>query len=191
MPTLAFKMQAQLHSDWCWAAVAASVSQHFNADSSWCQCKLASIMARITAKKEKLGAQACCSRPMNKRLAAVCNQAWYLDRALRIVGRSAGRPTKGPLTFRRIQKEILAGRPVCVRIQWGRATSGHFVLISGCRESTRGGQWLYVEDSFYGNSTWRYHEFRSNYQYAGGRWTNTYPVENEAPRGRKRKRAAA
>lgn len=191
MPTLAFEMQTQLHSDWCWAAVAASVSRHFTPDSPWCQCKLASVMARITTKREKLGAQACCARPTNKRLAAACNQAWYLDRALRIVGRSGGRAKKGALMFRRIRMEILAGRPVCARMQWGNATSGHFVLISGCRESSRGGQWLYVEDPFYGNSTWLYHEFRSNYQYAGGRWSNTYPVKSASPPGRKRKRAAA
>lgn len=187
MPMLSFTLQKQLQSEWCWAAITASVSKHYNPDSPWCQCKLAT---KMTGSKTT-GDQGCCSRPYTKDLAHTCNQPQYLERALRMVGRLAAAPTAGPLTFSNIQKEILAGRPVCARIRWGRATVGHFVLIYGCRKSKRGGQWLYVEDPLYGNSTWLYSEFCRNYQYADGRWSHTYPITGGATARREVKRAAS
>ncbi len=187
MPMLSFKMQRQLQSDWCWAAIASSLSKHYNPDSPWCQCKLASRMIR----SEKPGDTNCCSRPYTRDIAHTCNQPQLLERALRIAGRLAAPPTAGPLTFANIQKEILAGRPVCVRIRWARATVGHFVMIYGCTKSKRGGHWLYVEDPLYGNSTWLYGEFCGNYQYAEGRWSHTYPIKSGTTAKREVKRAAS
>ena len=162
MPRLSLKLQRQLQSEWCWAAITASISSHYDPESPWCQCKLA---ARLTK-----GDQDCCSDPH------ACNRPQYLEKALRIVGRLAAPPTAGPLTFARIQKEILAGRPICVRIGWPGSAIGHFTLIYGCTKSKSGNQWLYVEDPLYGSSTWLYSEFRRNYQYSGGRWSHTYPI---------------
>jgi hypothetical protein len=187
MPMLSFTLQPQHQSEWCWAAITASLSKHYNPDSTWCQCKLAT---RLT-KRKKTGDKDCCSHPYTKDIAHVCNQPQYLEQALRLIGRLAAPPITGPMTFGRIEKEILAGRPVCARIRWGRATVGHFVLIYGCRKSKRGGKWLYVEDSLYGNSTWLYGEFCSNYQYAEGHWSHTYPIMDDAKAKRDVKRAAA
>jgi hypothetical protein len=102
-----------------------------------------------------------------------------LEKALRIVGRLAAPPIAGPLPFGRIQKEILAGRPVCARVAWPGSTIGHFILIYGCGKSKNGSQWLYVEDPLYGSSTWLYSEFCRNYQYAEGRWSHTYPIRGK------------
>ena len=173
-------MQRQLHSDWCWAAVASSISRHFNPVSSWCQCKLATKMAKFGKRKVD-----CCAHPFREDLARVCNQPWYLEKALRTVGRYHGKPIPGKLSFRRIQKEILDGVPVCARIQWGGAKSGHFVLISGCTKSKTSARWLYVDDPFYGTSTWLYEEFCVNYQYSQGRWSHTYPIRKDAEKGKR------
>jgi Papain-like cysteine protease AvrRpt2 len=164
MPRLFLKLQPQLQSEWCWAAIAASISRHYDPDSPWCQCKLAT---RMTGNKN------CCSNPHS------CNRPQYLEKALRMVGRLAGPPAAGPLTFGRVQKEILAGRPVCARIGWPGSTIGHFILIYGCAKSRSGNQWLYVEDPLYGSSTWLYSELCRNYQYAGGRWSYTYPIQGK------------
>jgi hypothetical protein len=178
MPTVSLAMQRQEHSDWCWAAVAVSVSRHFWRDSPWCQCKL----AREMTKREKPGERRCCAHPFTKPIAKVCNQAWYLERALKIVGRLAAPPKARGLTYRQIDKEIRAGRPVCLRVQWGDEPIGHFVVITGCKQSSRGNQWLYIEDSFHGSSTWLYSEFRRNYQYSLGHWSHTYPIKTEVIR---------
>jgi hypothetical protein len=172
--TLSLRMQHQKHSDWCWAAVASSISEHFSRTSPWCQCKL----AREMTKRKKH----CCGHPFTKNLAEECNQPWYLDRALKIVKRLDGKAKEGRLSYSQIKKQINEGRPVCVRIQWGREGAGHFVVISGCQKSSRGDRWLYVEDPFYGNSTWEFREFCTNYQYADGHWTHTFPVKNEVKR---------
>jgi hypothetical protein len=171
MPKLFISLQRQLQSEWCWAAITASISRHYDQDSPWCQCKLATRMTR--SDKD------CCSHPYTRDIAHTCNQAQYLEKALRIVGRLAAPPVAGPLTFARIQKEVLAGRPVCVRIAWPESTVGHFTLIYGCRRSKSGSQWLYVEDPLYGSSTWLYSEFCRNYQYAGGRWSHTYHIRGK------------
>jgi hypothetical protein len=175
LPQLFFRPQRQLQSEWCWAAVTASISKHYDPDSSWCQCKLATRMTR----SGKTGNTDCCSRPYTRDIAHTCNQAQYLEKALRIAGRLAAPPIAGPLPFGKIQKEILAGRPVCARVAWPGSTVGHFILIYGCRKSKSGSQWLYVEDPLYGSSTWLYSEFCRNYQYAEGRWSHTYPIRGK------------
>lgn len=172
MPKLFFRLQRQLRSDWCWAAITASVSRHYDPDSPWCQCKLATRMTKSSGTD-------CCAHRYTKDIALICNKAQYLEKALRIVGRLAAPPTAGPLPFAKIQKEILAGRPVCARIGWPGTTTGHFTLIYGCRKSRSGSQWLYVEDPLYGSSTWLYSEFCRNYQYAEGRWSHTYPIRGK------------
>ena len=170
MPATWLKIQHQFHTNWCWAAVAVSIERHFAADSEWTQCKLASVVAQ----RRKLPVTNCCSGG-HKRIAEECNDAWYLDRALRIVRRLAGRLIPHPLSFREVRRHILEGRPVCARILWwGIEPNAHFVVISGCYVGNDGSRWLDIEDSFWGSSTWRYEVFRSNYKYARGRWVASY-----------------
>lgn len=171
MPILDFEMELQQHNNWCWAAVAVSVDRFFNRNSTWCQCRVASRMAKM----EKLKVKNCgtCRKP--KRAPEACNRPWFLDRALNIVERLKGKPKPRPLTFEQIERRIKAGRPVCVRIQWGGGQGGHFVVISGCVGNSSG-RWVDVEDPHAGSSTWRYDEFLVNYQYSRGRWAETYAV---------------
>ena len=172
MPTINFHMEPQEHLNWCWAAVAVSVDRFFDRGSKWCQCRMASRMAKIRRLKVKNCAT--CGKP--KPVPETCNRPWFLDQALQLAGRLKGKPKKTRLSFSQIQRKIEAGQPVCVRVQWGRGPDAHFVVISGCEVSSSGERWVDVEDSVAGSSTWLFDEFRSNYQYSQGNWDVTYPV---------------
>ena len=170
MPTLNFQIEEQQHNNWCWAAVAVSVSHYFSAKSEWCQCRLVSRIA----KRRNLKVAGCGTCQKTKGVPEKCNFPWYLDEALRIVRRVRGKLT-GPLSFSAIKKRIKEQLPIPVRITWG-AGGAHFVVLSGCETSSAGNKWVDVEDPFVGSSTWLYEEFKSNYQYSQGRWTATFPV---------------
>jgi hypothetical protein len=173
MPSIDFLMQKQEHSDWCWAAVTSSVDRYFNPKSTWCQCKLASRMA----KAERLKVRSCGSCNGSKSTPEVCNQPWYLQKALKIVRRLKGEPLPGPLSFSKIRKALEAGKPVCVMVLWGKGPEAHFVAITGCVKGPKGERWVDVEDPDMGSSTWLYEEFRSNYQYDKGHWNFTFRVK--------------
>jgi len=173
MPTINFKMEHQQHSNWCWAAVAVSVDRFFNSASTWCQCRIASRMA----KREKLNVKNCGTCQETKRAPRTCNQPWYLDKALKIVGRMKAEPKIRALSFVETERKIRAGQPVCVMIRWGKGPDAHYVVISGCETAKSGNRWVDVEDSFAGSSTWLYDEFRANYQYSEGHWCATFPLE--------------
>ena len=172
MATIDFEIQKQQHSNWCWAAVAVSVERYFDPDSTWCQCRLASRMA----KKEKLKVAGCGTCKQPKGVSEKCNLPWELQKALRIVKRLTGKPKGSRLSFRKIKELLKAGRPVCARIVWGGGTAAHFVVISGCFKTKSGVRWVDIEDPDSGSSTWLYDEFRKNYLYAQGEWVDTYPV---------------
>jgi hypothetical protein len=173
MPAINFKIEKQEHSDWCWAAVASSVDRYFNPKSPWCQCRLASRMAKL----EKLKVRTCGNCKTRRPTAEACNQPWYLQKALKIVGRLKGQPLPGPLSFSKIRKTLEAGKPVCVMVLWGKGPEAHFVVISGCVKGAHGERWLDIEDPDMGSATWLFEEFRSNYQYYKGRWNFTFMVE--------------
>jgi hypothetical protein len=177
MPNIAFEVQHQLHTDWCWAAIAASVSRHYSPKTKWCQCRLASEMVRRTGR----GRRDCCKRLKGRSL-EVCNEEWFLASALRIIGRGGGRIKRSRLSFAAVQKSVRAGLPICARIGWPDGT-GHFVVITGCNQSRNGDQWVYVEDPLHGHGTWLYAEFCTNYHYGGGRWTATFPVKGRKVHG--------
>src|SRR5262245_14781621 len=69
---LAFAMQPQSQTEWCWSANAVSVNQYFESASHWQQCTLANAALKQTT---------CCVDGAT----ANCNQQWYLDQALQIV----------------------------------------------------------------------------------------------------------
>src|SRR5262249_49866891 len=62
---LHFTMQHQEQTQWCWSATATSVSQYYNAASTWTQCSLVNA---------ELGRTDCCSAPSSND----CNQPWTL-----------------------------------------------------------------------------------------------------------------
>ena len=155
---LAFTMQAQQQTNWCWAAVSASVARFYQARTRWRrQCLVTS---------RELG-QTCCPAGANS---GACNVPWYLDRALDRVGHlKSWAGTQA--TMVQIQREIRAGRPLGARIGW-MSGGGHFVVLSGS-SMTAAGDFVTVDDPFYGHSTLPLATFQSSYQ-GSGNWTHSY-----------------
>ncbi|MCU0120562.1 hypothetical protein N8H74_20060 [Pseudomonas sp. B2M1-30] len=147
--SLNFSMQRQTQSNWCWAAVSASVGNYFGT-GSWTQCGVASSALDRN----------CCNQP------GPCNVYGYLDQALRIT-RSYNGMGQGSLSMSAIQNQINMGRPVCLRCAW-YGGGAHFLAIYGTN-----GNYVLVADSIYGYSTRALNSFPGSYN-GGGTWTTTY-----------------
>ena len=153
---LTFTVQSQQQLNWCWAAVASSVSLHYDSTSGWSQCALANA---------ELGQTSCCIDGSTSQ----CNRVWYLDRALRRVD-NLSRWVSGAIGLSAVELELAAARLVCARIGWSGG-GGHFVVIKGYREGGAGS--LHIEDPWDGYSFVSYDNFRAVYQ-GSGSWTHTY-----------------
>src|SRR5215469_8109149 len=89
--TLAFNMQHQNQTQWCWAAVTASIAGYYR-NGAWTQCRVVN---------DQLGQTGCCSDGSSSE----CNQPWYLDKALRRVG-NLDDYTAGSMSINQIKSEI-------------------------------------------------------------------------------------
>jgi Papain-like cysteine protease AvrRpt2 len=156
---LTFAMQAQLQSQWCWAANSTSVSHYYDSASPWTQCSVVNA---------ELNQTTCCVDGSTSQ----CNQPWYLDLALTRTGNFAS-VTGGTATMAQIQTEILKGRPVGARIGWSGG-GGHFVMIAGYRCDAVG--YFDIRDPIYGSSDVAVATFTTSYQ-GSGSWTHTYYTE--------------
>ncbi|MGE7957412.1 papain-like cysteine protease family protein [Pseudomonas sp. NPDC089530] len=147
---LNFNIQQQTQTNWCWAALSASVGLYYGT-GTWTQCGVANA---------ELGRNSCCSQP------GPCNVYGYLDSALRTT-RSFGGMNQGSLQMSAIENQINQGRPVGLRCAWFGG-GAHFLAIHG----TNGG-YVLVADSIYGYSTRALNTFPRSYN-GGGNWTHTY-----------------
>ncbi len=153
---LAFDMQAQTQSNWCWAATATSVSHFYWLWSTWSQCGVANA---------ELGHGDCCHASVPSH----CNVAWYLDRSLTRTNNFVS--ITGQVAFSQIQAEIDAGRPVGARVGWSGG-GGHFMVIYGYSR-VLGTEYFDIDDPIYGKSHLSVADFASSYQ-GSGTWTHTY-----------------
>ena len=157
---ISFTMQPQQQTEWCWAAVSTSINLYFNPASGQTQCAVANVA---------MNQSTCCQDGSS----AQCNQPWFLDQALQIVGNlNAWSP--GRAAFATIQAEIDACRPFCLRIAWNGG-GGHFVTVYGYQALTQ--RIIITADPWYGNSVTRYDKFPGNYQ-GGGTWTDNYTTKS-------------
>jgi hypothetical protein len=155
-----FTMQCQCHSNWCWAAVAASVSAYYDPGSDFTQCKLANI---------ELHRNDCCDVPCHTDDAEF-NVLNTLASPLNRVGCLLEMRQNQRATPAEVQQETEAARPLCVRVVW-RGGGGHFLAIVGyVRESRR----LVIKDPFFQSTEIDYDQFCTQYQNGRGVWTDTY-----------------
>ncbi len=147
---LAFDMQQQIMSNWCWAATATSVSIFYNKYSSWTQCSVAA--ATLSAQ--------CCQAPHP------CDKAWYLNEALDKTGNFIR--YMQPLGYAEVEQEITAGRVIGCRVQWPDG-KGHFVVIYGCRDN----KYYSIDDPSGGKSETTISGFMTAYL-GSGRWTHSF-----------------
>lgn len=153
---LDFSCQYQQQTNWCWSAVATSVSHYYNPYSDWTQCALANA---------ELDQATCCDDGS----ADQCNKPWHLELALQRTGNYA--KMTGPATLPEVEGQIDTGAPFGCRIAW-RGGGSHVVVLRGYQEDSPA-SWLLVEDPWYGPSEVTYGTFRSAYQ-GDGTWTNSY-----------------
>ena len=152
---LSLAMEPSAQTEWCWAAVSASVCRFYSAASTWTQC---------TIVNQELKQTACCTEGSS----SACNQPYILSNALSLVQHLL-RDFAGPLTFDEIVAEIDAGRPVGLCIDW-KGGGGHFVTVAGY---DRNGEMIQVKDPLFGNSQVPLATFPAGYQ-GGGTWSWTY-----------------
>ncbi len=152
---LDFWMQHQQQTNWCWAAVATSVSHFFNPASTWTQCAVAN---------GELNRNDCCGSGAS----GPCNVYGFLGSSLTRVGHH-DHTTSGTATFAQVQAEVDGGRPLCARTAWSGG-GAHFLAIIGYRSL---GQMLAVDDPWYGKSDVSYTTFLTSYQ-GSGSWTHSY-----------------
>jgi hypothetical protein len=149
-------MQHQQQTNWCWAAASVSVNLYFDSKSTWQQC---------TVANNGLGQSSCC----NNGDANECNQPWYLDRALTIVGNlDSVEQRRG--TMDEVSAALDASSPLCLRIGWNDG-GGHFVAIYGYSGTT-----LNIGDPWFDDAIVNYNSFPENYQDRGA-WTDTFWVK--------------
>ncbi|KQX00774.1 papain-like cysteine protease family protein [Flavobacterium sp. Root420] len=165
---LAFRMQPQKNTKWCWAAVTSSISKHYWKSSLWTQCRVVS---------NSLKESSCCD--MN--LPSFCNVPWALDYALRITDNLKAHWNYW-VAFPVIVREINNGRIIGARIAWSNGT-GHFIAIVGYLDSE--------EEKFYAVDDPRPKSPKSilieesrlinNYQ-GSGKWSDTYITQKPSKR---------
>jgi hypothetical protein len=153
-------MQSQTQTNWCWAAVSASVSDFFGGGGTWTQCAVANATWSRTD---------CCGDGAD----GPCNQSSYLDQALELTGNFASMVGTSE-TFAVVQGEIAASRPLCIRVSWN-LTDGHFLAIYGWLIAGRGTKYYLVADPIYGTSQITETALRSAYQGIGS-WSHSYHV---------------
>lgn len=147
-----FRMEQQRETNWCWAAVSASVNDFYRGNPVWSQCAIAASC---------LG-RACCFSP------EPCDTRYTLEHPLSVVGHLAGHGY-GPLTFPEVAGEIDRGAVVCCHIAIDGG-GGHFVAIVGYDPVTRD---VLVKDPARGDDTLPFDTFVHAYN-GTGRWDYTY-----------------
>lgn len=155
---LDLRLQPQKLSNWCWAAIAASLSQYYGT-KGWQQEAISSHILGFN----------CSNFQQDKSIEAHCNQYAMLDQALKLVGCYSHWSPSRP-SFERIKQEIDRGHPLCVRVEW-YGGGFHYLVLMGYYHETKE---IYVDDSLYGLSVQNFAEFPHNYRGIGGMWRETF-----------------
>jgi len=150
--------QHQQQTNWCWAAVSASVSAFFKPSTTWTQC--------VTVNAE-FGRTDCCTNGSS----SDCNKAWYLDKGLTRTGNFVSM-SAGAGTMADVKAEIDNNRPLCARIGWSGG-GGHAVALDGYNQDFN---MVAVDDPWYGPSDVDLTVFQTAYK-GSGTWTHKYKVK--------------
>lgn len=167
MVIIPLQIQHQEMSNWCWAAVASSISFHFDPSSDWTQVQ---IVAGAYGYAQD------CSP----------DESWDrtgdIGLALSLAGCLAYRAER-QIGFAKILSELNDDRPLCLEIHWGGGT-GHAIIIVGCWLDANGNAYYRVADPFHNDDEEEFPPFRDlsrkrleNYLRTG-QWRKTYFVRS-------------
>ncbi len=123
--TVDMKMCPQCVSNWCWAAVAVSVTRLLYPGSTWTQC----LLATRVFFTEGLRPPDCCVE--SNKSTSDCNHEAGLDLALYTTGALANTKAQTPPDGDTLYTELSNGRPVACQVNWIGTTENHFVAIVG------------------------------------------------------------
>jgi len=178
---IGLRMQYQESSEWCWIAVATSISHFYNPTSTWTQCGVmtdvghringfpantsACPLAAVVAANPEL--QAALADPYSQAAEYILDNVKYgVDRRylksggvsdpLTTVGHYAGY-NGANISHDTVAAEVNAGRPVAVDITWPNGPS-HVVAIAGVL-----GDSLLILDPVNGTSIIRWQNFPATY----------------------------
>ncbi|WP_409566448.1 papain-like cysteine protease family protein [Methylobacterium sp. E-065] len=155
-------MQPQSQSNWCWAAVAASIAAYFDRYTQQTQCLIAG--AQLHRKN-------CCGADAN----GPCNVYGFLASALHRVRHLQAWYPSVAASFTDVQAELDGGRPLCARVAWSSG-GAHFITIIGYlpdSSALAGSQLIAIEDPLWGHSDVPYEVLRTGYL-QDGCWTDSY-----------------
>jgi Papain-like cysteine protease AvrRpt2 len=140
----------QIHSKWCWAAVAQGIKEYYTGQVapqvSPGQCRIATdTLLRDSIINSTID---CCDA---NDAARFCYVEHRLESALQVVGHYSGPPAavqgQSPWSSKLIAGEIMNGRVLGVRIDLsGGSPSGHFVVIHGYETDVGGNEYVDVAD---------------------------------------------
>jgi hypothetical protein len=155
-----FVIQQQLMTNWCWAASACSIAQHYQPASS---CTQKSLVAQVLNMP-------ICNTATPLPVLLPCNKQIDISVALQRVGHFR----EQALALEKSQiKQALSGGPICCQIVYPD-TGGHYVVVHDCTE-TNNQFYVSVADPYDGKSrTMLYEHLRTNYRRVGGQWLRTY-----------------
>ncbi len=155
---LPLRVDPQTEINWCWAAVAASVSRYYSGRAMPQQCDVVNMT---------FNNQSCCANGRT----FVCDRAWHLEDALTLLGNLDSQPTT-VIPFDEIRRRIDADRPVCCRVADPlNPRVGHFIVIIGYQNGSR--QWVVSDDPKNGTRRHEYSQITSAYLNQM-LWTHTF-----------------
>jgi hypothetical protein len=162
---LGLVVEHQCRTEWCWAAVATSVSKFYPDNSQATQCTVANAT---------LNRNDCCP----DQTGAVCNVSARLDEALSVTKNLYTWTPDQILNPQGIVRQLQNRQVICCRIEW-ESGQGHFVAIDGYSDTT-GRPTVDVRDPWYKDWTYDYQMFCTAYQ-GSGKWTDTYFTKPAQP----------
>lgn len=158
---LPYERQDQEQTQWCWAAVTASVVKYYDAQTSWKQCQIVNA---------ELHLEDCCTAGSG----ADCNKSNGLAGPLARVMCLHQWKIGTSFPYQVLRNEIANARPLCFRIEWAGG-GGHFATIIGCL-IIAGVEHVVIADPFFGYRQLSLNDLTLEYPGTDetGKWTDSY-----------------
>ncbi len=157
---LDYQTQQQILDEWCWAAVASSVSFYYNPNSIWLQSQLAADL--LDSSCSLVTTQNADSPPV------ACQKVFSLQEAL-IHTNNFAWPIDRYLTLDEIRNQINNGWPIGCQISWND-NQNHFIAIYGYE-----GNKIIIGDPQSGVCSLDYTLLIQNYR--SGKWIRSYGTQ--------------
>ena len=107
----------QLQSNWCWAAVTASLARFYQKDPIADQAKL---VYSIFNQECYCNGKGC----------GTCNRPWYVGEALDHLD-ILQNAVAAPVSQKELMAELKYNRPVVIVVKWQQSSTGHILVVSG------------------------------------------------------------